>query len=136
RACAPCRHPARWTGRRRPAVRHRGRTCGPPRSAAPVTLSALSIPTASNRLAQLVEEHRTVLEKVTTRDRLEFSRETGQLRAFVEYSDDDLWAAIESHRSSAPGIGDEEALDLKLPEWQAFSQADPERNTADFRLTR
>jgi hypothetical protein len=102
----------------------------------PITLSALSIPTASNRLAQLVEENWPVLEKAATREVLDAFRQIGQLRAFAEFSDDDLWAAIESRRSSAPGVSDEEVLDLKLPEWQAFSQADPDRNTADFRLTR
>jgi hypothetical protein len=102
----------------------------------PITLSALSVPTASNRLAQRVDEHWVVLEKATTREVLEAFRQIGQLRAFAQFSDDALWSAITARRDTPADEGDAEKVrDLKRPEWSVFSQPDPARNSADFHLT-
>jgi hypothetical protein len=101
----------------------------------PITLSALSVPTATNSLAQLVEEHWPVLEKATSLDIVKAFRQIGQLRPFAEYTDDEVWAAITAKREAAADDGSEESSDLKAPEWAVFSQPDPTRNTEDFRLT-
>ncbi len=100
----------------------------------PLTLSALSIPTAVDRLEQLVQEHWAILEKATSREIVKFARETGQLRAFSQYSDAEIWEAIERKRSQT-GDTETQAESLKTPEWQVFSTPDASLNSADFQLT-
>ncbi len=98
----------------------------------PISLSALSIPSSPDRLGQLVDEYWTVLEKATTKEVIKAFREIGQLRAFGEFSDDELWSAIESKR--ADGADTEPAPDLKAEEWRAFSNPEEARSGDDFRL--
>jgi Domain of unknown function (DUF1998) len=102
----------------------------------PLTLSALSIPMASNKLGQLVDEQWTTLEKATTRDILGAFADIGQLKAFSAYSLDEVWVAIEAKRAGTASTDDPKPQELKTPEWAVFSQPDPTRNSADFRLTR
>ncbi|BAU14387.1 hypothetical protein LEP3755_49340 [Leptolyngbya sp. NIES-3755] len=99
----------------------------------PITLSALSIPSAVDQLAQLVEKHWTVLEKATSPEILAAFRSIGQLKDFPKYSDEELWAQIQQKRSTS--IEEEEAKDIKTPEWQVFSAADTSLNSSDFWLT-
>ena len=100
----------------------------------PLSLSALAIPTAHDKLGRLVEEHWVTLEKITNPDRLQLLRELGQLLAFVGYPDDELWPAIEAHRGGQGGQGEQPPTKLRTPEWQAFSNPDPAMETKDFRL--
>ncbi|MGB3219819.1 MAG: DUF1998 domain-containing protein, partial [Anaerolineae bacterium] len=53
-----------------------------------------------------------------------------------EFSDADIWAAIEARRQREAGEQPSPAtpLDLKTPEWQVFTQINPQLNSADFRL--
>lgn len=97
----------------------------------PIVLSALSVPTASGKLAQLVEDHWSVLEKATTKDVLAAFRNIGQLAAFAKYTDEDVWKAVEARRH---GSGEETVADLKAPEWALLTRPDPTRDTADFRV--
>jgi hypothetical protein len=99
----------------------------------PVTLSALSIPTQADRLAQQVEDHWVVLQHATSRDVVAAFRAVGNLKAFNDYSDDEVWSAIEAHR--AGGTAEEEPPDLKRPEWEVLVAANPASNTRDFLLT-
>lgn len=100
----------------------------------PLTLSALSIPTAVDRLDQLVQEHWSILEKITSRDIVNFARETSQLRAFTQYNNDEIWEAIERKRSQS-GDSEVQAETLKSPEWDVFSTPDSSLNSTDFQLT-
>jgi len=99
----------------------------------PVTLSAFAIPTASGKLPQLVESAWTVLEKAISREVLRAFRQIGQLPALAAFSDEELWAAVETQRLGrgevTPEIGS-----LRAPEWAVLSQPDPQRNGPDFRL--
>ena len=102
----------------------------------PITLSALSIPTTVNKLGQLVEKHWTVLEKATSIDILAAFRLIGQLKEFAKYSDSEIWEQVQQKRSSPQGNPDTLSVgDIKTPEWQVFSTADTDLNTADFWLT-
>lgn len=101
----------------------------------PITLSALSVPTASNRLAQLIEEQWTVLEKASSLEVLQAFRQIGQLRALATYTDEEVWAAMTEKREAANEDATDTVPDLKAPEWAVFAQPDPTRNTEDFRLT-
>lgn len=97
-----------------------------------ISLSALSIPTQVDKLPQLMEDNWVVLQHATTRPIVTAFRAIGNLKAFGDYSDDEVWTAIEAHRSGAssdPGDGD-----LKSPEWKVLVAADLATNTKDFLL--
>jgi hypothetical protein len=99
----------------------------------PITLTALSIPTATNTLAQLVTDHWTVLNQVTSLQNVELLRSIGQLRAFGTYSNEEIWAAIEAKRH-AEGSRDGDPSGLKPPEWQVFVHPEQAGSTEDFRV--
>ena len=99
----------------------------------PERLSLLSVPTESNELERLVEEHWDVVGKATSPDVLAAFRQIGQLRAFGDYTDEEIWQTIQRRNS----IGADETdgpVELKAPEWEVFSNPDPSRNSPDFRL--
>jgi hypothetical protein len=101
----------------------------------PITLSALSIPVAVDKLAQLVEKHWTVLEKAVSLEVLAAFRLIGQLKEFAKYSDAEVWAQVQQKRSATSDLEDDESKDIKTPEWQVFSNANTSLNSADFWLT-
>lgn len=98
----------------------------------PVTLSVLSIPAASGRLEQLVEQDWVVLEKVQSVQNVELLRQVGQLRDFAEYADSEVWETIEQKRMG--GSDSDEPTDLKTPEWQVFTNPDATPPSRDFKL--
>lgn len=99
----------------------------------PMTLAVLSIPSTQDALGQLVEKHWAVLKEVSDSSELSLLRRIGQLKAFADYSDHDLWDAIQ--KQAHPEATEEaDAKNLKRPEWLVFSAADPALNTDDFRL--
>jgi len=101
----------------------------------PMTMSALSIPTAAGKLDQLVEEDWAVLEKATSLDVLKAFRAIGQVQALAEFSDEEVWKAIEKKRATFAGDAPAEPVDVKAVEWQAFSEPSTARTARDFRLT-
>lgn len=101
----------------------------------PITHSVLSIPSSVNKLAQLVEKNWTVLEKAVSLEVISAFRLIGQLKEFVNYSDEELLAQVQYKKSGASDDSDDDAKDIKVPEWQVFSAADASRNSADFWLT-
>src|SRR5262249_884012 len=64
----------------------------------PIVLSVLSIPVASGRLEQLVEEHWAVLGKTTSKEMVAFAQSIGQLAPLAKYTVDQVWAAVEARR--------------------------------------
>jgi len=98
----------------------------------PVVLTALSIPAGGDKLQQLVDEHWTTLEKVSSPREVELLRQIGQLRTFRSFTDDEIWVAIQQKR--APDEQSESPRRLKTPEWRVFSNADASVNDAHFRL--
>ena len=99
----------------------------------PVTLAVLSIPSTSNTLGQLVETNWVTLQELSDETQVNLLRRIGQLKAFSQYSDADLWAEIQ--RQKAPNSTVEsDVRNLKLPELEVFSAANTDLNTANFRL--
>lgn len=97
-----------------------------------ITLSALSIPTHVDKLPQLIEDNWVVLQHATGREIVTAFRAIGNLKAFGDFSDDEVWAAIETRRGGVvPGPDDS---NLKPPEWKVFIAADPAANARDFLL--
>jgi len=106
----------------------------------PTAFSALSIPRAVDKIGKLIEEQWSKLTNATSISKLGFYREEQQnyqslIPLFSEFSDEEIWAAIELKRSGIQG-GNSPAEDLKLPEWQVFSKPDSAAENRDFKLTR
>ncbi len=100
-----------------------------------ITLSALSIPVASNQLTQLVRDNWVTLGKATSLEALQVllsaMQATGQLQEFAKYSLEDIWETIESIQQ---GQEETDAQDLKTPEWEVFSLSVSTQNTNEFQL--
>jgi hypothetical protein len=101
----------------------------------PVTLSVLSIPQATDKLMQLVEENWAVLEKVSSREVLKAFGEIGHLRAFFaqKVTEAQIWEAIQRKRQGK-GETEQEPSDVKSPEWRAFSDPASAPQSRQLRL--
>jgi hypothetical protein len=99
------------------------------------TLSALSIPKGSNKLAELVEKNWAMLGKLESQELLEsllpIIQASGQLQDFASFPTSEIWKAIEAVKQSSDN---EQYRDLKTPEWEVFSVADTSKNNSDFSL--
>ena len=99
----------------------------------PVMLSALSVPTKVDRLAQLLQQHAALFDKVQGVQNIELLRDVGKLQAFANYTDQQIWEALETKRQG-DGQTETAPTDLREPEWLVFSNPDPARNSRDFQL--
>lgn len=102
----------------------------------PVLFSTVAIPVETDQLAQLVGDDWAKLQAVTTREVLTAFRSIGQLGTLSSYSDEKIWAAIQTRRAREADEAERPAdrPDLKAPEWQVLTNFDPKLNAADFRL--
>jgi hypothetical protein len=87
-----------------------------------VTRSALSLPRATDELGELVEQHWTVLEQMTSEEVLRAFLTVGQLDAFKDVADEQVMAAIEARREATHGEG---AEDPKRAEWELLTAGTP-----------
>jgi len=98
----------------------------------PVSLSALSIPTRAGELDQTIAARWAVLEKIPSLEVLRYALDTDvQLASLKEHPPEDIFDAIDRQRS---GGEDDAAADLRLPEWEVFSDPAGAPETEDFRL--
>ena len=101
----------------------------------PIMLSALAIPQASTKLAQLVDDHWTTLEKVQSEQNIELLQQvTPQLRDLAEYTPAQIWEAVQAKKSKAGGTVNDDPGDLKTPEWQVFIDPTSAERSRDFQL--
>lgn len=100
-----------------------------------ITLSALSIPTSSGKLEQLVDQYWASLKNATSQEILQgilaAMQATGTLQEFNSYSVEEIWTAIAQKQE---GQNASPSLDLKTPEWEIFSRPDSTLNTTEFQL--
>lgn len=106
----------------------------------PTALSALSIPRATDTLGKLVEEQWVELKDTEDLDEVRLLRKKLQkfqslIPLFTQFNDPEIWAAIVAKRSGAQH-GKAPPEDLKLPEWQVFSDPDAAAESRDFKLKR
>jgi hypothetical protein len=106
----------------------------------PTALSALSIPRASDQLGKLVEEQWSELKDTEDIEevrllRKKLSKFQSLIPLFSGYQDDDIWAAITARRSEGQAARNAPE-DLKLPEWEIFSNPDNAAENRDFKLKR
>lgn len=103
------------------------------------SLSALSIPRATDKLGKMVEEQWKELKDTEDIDEVRLLRKKIQkfqslIPLFSGFKDEQIWAAIEAKR--AGGGGKLPPEDLKLPEWEVFSDPDAAAENRDFKLKR
>ena len=94
-----------------------------------VSLSVLAIPQTGNPVEQIVVDGWKFFEKCTSKDQLEPIFDTlklgGMLPGLERFELDQVWAAIEKHRS---GDDTEDQDDLKAPEWEVLSSDNPPKD--------
>ncbi|MBS4045652.1 MAG: DUF1998 domain-containing protein [Alphaproteobacteria bacterium] len=92
----------------------------------PVTLSVLAIPQEGSPLAQLVADGWTFFEDVNSAAEVAFVvktlKKTAQLPGIEQFTDEQIWSAIETHRNGGSGV---EQSDLKGPEWDVLTAENP-----------
>lgn len=98
-----------------------------------ITVSAMSVPQATDKLGQLVVDNWAVLEKASSPEIVAAFRAIGQLKDFAKYKDAEVWDAIEAKRNGG-GQEKHEPTDLKSPEWDVFSNPSTAQESKDFRL--
>lgn len=103
-----------------------------------VSLSALSIPQATDRLGKLVEDNWDELKNVESEDELQFYRKKLQkFQALIpllsDFKDSEIWGEIDAKWSGA-GNDDQTVPDIKLPEWRVFSNPESAISGSDFKL--
>jgi MrfA Zn-binding domain len=106
----------------------------------PTALSALSIPRATDKLGKLIEEQWAELKDTENVDEVRLLRKKvhkfqSLIPLFAEFDDEEIWSAIGSKRAGALQRGTAPE-DLKLPEWQIFSDPDSAAESRDFKLKR
>lgn len=101
----------------------------------PVLLSALSIPTAVDRLSQLVETQWHLLEKAMSLQNIGLLRTTGLLTALAGYTDEAIWAVVE-RKQSGNGVYPARRETLKAPEWNVFTHPEQAPSLAQFRVAK
>lgn len=99
----------------------------------PVSLSALAIPQTGSPLAQLIadgwvffEDIGSAVEAATVVKTL---KKSAQLPGIETFSGDQVWEAIEAHRSGTTGNEDP---DLKGPEWDVLASTTPPTDYPHF----
>lgn len=104
----------------------------------PLTLSTLYIPNTSDPLAQLVQQNWAQLSSIPDKSFLSLYRTMPVAQAvfgpFLQYTDDELFAAIDAQRNSQSGPEPEDPRDIKTPEWRILSHPDASKNGPDFEL--
>ena len=105
----------------------------------PTSLSALSIPRATDRLGKYVEEQWGELADVDSLDEVrligkKLKKFQSLIPLFGEYKEEEIWTAIETKRNGDGGGQHAQPEDLKLPEWQIFSNPSSAAESKDFKL--
>lgn len=104
----------------------------------PVTLTVLAIPTRGDKLAQLMADKRELFSDVGDQAELALALKvlgkSGMLGGLSEYQVSEIWGALQQLRTGGGEGG--ETGDLKGPEWEAFTSANPPQNWPDFMVTR
>jgi hypothetical protein len=113
------------------ACQQKGILLGSSNSWFPMMLSALSIPSTPDKLGQLIEQNWGELQECESPRDVKMKRKL--LRGMASYSEEEIWQAVENKKSGNDD-GEDEASDLRDPEWKVFSNPDPSLNSRDFTL--
>ncbi len=102
----------------------------------PAIVTTLAIPSASSRLAQLVDDHWANLKMVPDQGFVTAMRQMtpNPFGAFIGYTDTDIWQAIAHKRDQEQAGTADDPTDVKQPEWSIFSTPGQQPSSSDFRL--
>lgn len=100
----------------------------------PQIMSTIAIPSTSDKLSILVDEHWDNLNEITSMDVLKYAQKTGQLKSLAEFPLDEIWKVLQEKRKISVEESGEQIPDLLLPEWIAFSTGSEGLRSADFQL--
>lgn len=99
----------------------------------PVTLSALAIPQSGDPLLQIIADGWTFFEDTSSEAEVGFVvktlKKTAQLPGIEQFTKEQIWAAVENHRAGGSTV---EQSDLKGPEWDALTAANPPTDYPHF----
>ena len=99
----------------------------------PVTLSALAIPQSGDPLSQIIADGWTFFEDISSEAEVGFVvktlKKTAQLPGIEQFTNEQIWAAVENHRAGGSTV---EQSDLKGPEWDALTAANPPTDYPHF----
>lgn len=99
-----------------------------------IMLSALAIPQASGKLAQLVEEQWTNLHDVESEREIEkLLPKVPSMRDLYEYTPAEIWQTVQAKKTAVPDESGEPS-DLKTPEWEVFIDPDSAEKSRDFQI--
>ena len=99
-----------------------------------ISLSALSIPQASGKLAQLVDEQWTNLHDVESeREIAKLLPKVPAMRDLYEFSPAEIWQEVQAKNAAVPAMSGE-PTDLKTPEWEVFINPESVENSPNFQL--
>ena len=99
----------------------------------PLVMSALSIPRAADHLAILVEEHWKDLKDIPSLDVAKYVTAASRMPALVEFSAEDIWAAIQVKRQASTEEVSPET-DLLSPEWDVLIHPHAATVSNDFEI--
>jgi hypothetical protein len=112
-------------------ARQRSILLGASNSWFPLMLSALSIPTSTDKLGQLVDMNWAELEECESAREVKLKRKL--LKGLATYGEEQIWEAI-ARKKAGPTEKDAEPAGLRDPEWEVFSNPDPKLDSRDFKL--
>lgn len=96
-----------------------------------MTLTALTIPQAADKLGKLIDAHWVVLGKAESEQNIELLHAIGQLHDFHAYSAAEIWGRVQLRQAGTQE--DEPPRNLKTAEWSAITGSMPPQ-TVDFRV--
>lgn len=99
----------------------------------PIILSALSIPSEEDKLAQLVGENWAALKDIPSFEVAKYVTAPSKMPVFAEFTAEVIWSAIEAKRSGA-GTQAQDDENLKVPEWAVLSGTAQHGKHPDFSI--
>src|SRR5258707_6489066 len=98
----------------------------------PLVMSALSVPSSSDRLDLLVEQNWVALKDIPSLDVAKYVLAPSRMPAFVDFAVEQIWSHIEGRKQVSKNNAKEET-DLKIPEWEVLTQSEPPAVTKEFK---
>jgi hypothetical protein len=98
----------------------------------PITLSALSIPSTTDKLGQLIEQNWAELEECEGPRDVKLKRKL--MYGLAAYTEEQIWEAVAQKKDQAGQLEETTSADLREPEWDVFTNPDPSLNSRNFKL--
>ncbi|GCE45278.1 uncharacterized protein DUF1998 [Thermosporothrix hazakensis] len=99
----------------------------------PLVLSALSLPKPVLGLDELIEQHWEDWQLVTEQGHIRVFRGRYTLY-YADYSDEEIWQAIQKRRGDTVEEREITIADLKVPEWEVLSHPESAPEGPDFKI--